>query len=54
MQILAYQYVGLMSVGCMGRSMVLRVKDNNPIGTQTTVSLDFEAREGRQGSLKIS
>ena len=26
----------------MGRLMVPRVKDNNPIGTQKTVSLDFD------------
>ena len=32
------------------------VKDNNPLGTQKTVSIDFEkewAREGRQGIFKI-
>ena len=36
--------------------MVPRVKDNNPLGTQKTVSLDFEeeACEGRQGNFKIS
>ena len=37
--------------------MVLRVKDNNPLGTQMTVSLDFDeeqAREGHQGSFKTS
>ena len=37
--------------------MVPRVKDNNPLVTQKTVSLDFEeekAREGRQGNFKIS
>ena len=37
--------------------MVPRVKDNNPHGTQKTVSLDFDeewAREGRQGNFKIS
>ena len=36
--------------------MVPRVKDNNPPGTQKTVSLDFDdefAREGRQGYFKI-
>ena len=26
----------------MGRYMVPRVKDNNPLGTQNTVSLDFD------------
>ena len=33
--------------------MVPRVKDNNPLGTQKTVSLDFDeelARECRQGN----
>ena len=33
--------------------MVLRVKNNNPLGTQKTISLDFDeecAREGRQGN----
>ena len=37
--------------------MVSRVKDNNPFGTQETVSLDFDEekiREGRQGNFKIS
>ena len=37
--------------------MVLRVKDNNPLGTQKTVSLDFDeeyAREGREENFKIS
>ena len=37
--------------------MVPRVKDNKPLGTQKTVSLDFDeekAREGRQGNFKIS
>ena len=37
--------------------MVPRVKDNNPLGTQKIVSLDFdeeEARGGRQGNFKIS
>ena len=37
--------------------MVPRVKDNNPLGTQKTVSLDFDeeqAREGRQGNINIS
>ena len=32
-----------------------RLKDNNPLGTQKTVSLDFDkewAREGRQGNFK--
>ena len=32
-----------------------RVKDNNPLGAQKTVSLDFDeefAREGRQGNFK--
>ena len=41
----------------MGRSMVLRVKDNNPIGTQKTISLDFDkeqAHEGRQGNNMIT
>ena len=36
--------------------MVPRVKDNNPLGTQKTVSLDFEeekAREGAQRNFKI-
>ena len=36
--------------------MVPRVKDNNPIGTQKTVSQDFDeekaARGGRQGNFK--
>ena len=39
----------------MGRYMVPRVKDNNPLGTQKTVLLDFDeelAREGRQGNFK--
>ena len=33
----------------MGRLMVPRVKYNNPLGTQKTISLDYEefAREGR-------
>ena len=37
--------------------MVPRVKDNYPLGTEKTVSLDFEeelAREGRQGNFKFS
>ena len=37
--------------------MVPCVKDNNPLGTQKTVSLDFEeekAHEGHQGNFKIS
>ena len=37
----------------MGREMVPRVKDNNPLGTQRTVSLDFDGgltREGHQGN----
>ena len=37
--------------------MVPRVKDNYPLGTQKTVSLDFDeeqAHEGRQGDFKIS
>ena len=37
--------------------MVPSVKDNNPLGTQKIVSLDFaeeQAREGRQGIFKIS
>ena len=41
----------------MGRLVVSRVKDNNPFGTQETVSLDFDEekiREGRQGNFKIS
>ena len=41
----------------MRRKMVLRVKDSNPLGTQKTVSLDFDeeyARESRQGNFKIS
>ena len=32
-------------------------KDSNPLGTQKTVSLDFDeeqAREGRHGNFKIS
>ena len=36
--------------------MVSHVKDNNPLGTRKTVSLDFDeelAREDRQGNLKI-
>ena len=40
----------------MGRWMVPRVKDNNPLGTLKTVSLDFEeklAREGRQGNWSL-
>ena len=41
----------------MGRYMVPRVNDNNPIVAQKTVSLDSDdekAREVRQGSFKIS
>ena len=37
--------------------MVPRVKDNNPLGTQKTVSPDFDeekAREGRQRNFKTS
>ena len=37
--------------------MVPRVKDNNPLGTQMTVSLDVaeeKARKGRRGNFKIS
>ena len=37
--------------------MVPRVQDNNPLGTQKTISVDFveeQAREGRQGNFKIS
>ena len=39
------------------RRMVPRVKDINPLGTQKTVSLDFDeeyAREGRQRNFRIS
>ena len=37
--------------------MVPHVKDNNPFGTQKTISLDFEkeyTKEGPQGNFNIS
>ena len=39
----------------LGGSMVRRFKDNNPLGTQKIVSLDFDkewARVGHQGKLR--
>ena len=38
----------------MRRKMVPRVSDNNPLGTQNTISLDFEEyTEGRQKNFKF-